>query len=99
MLAVARILEFVMSAPGLTLLATDACTLCDKAFDLLASMPELRGAGLDVVDVAEHAVLLETYGERLPVLAWRDQTGAILQPLDWPFDAPAVSRWLRNIEQ
>jgi hypothetical protein len=99
MLGVARILETFMPASRLTLLATDACTLCEKAFDLLASMPELQGAGLDVVDIADHEQLLETFGERLPVLACRDQSGAIGQPLDWPFDAAMVSRWLRNLEQ
>ena len=88
-----------MPLPGLTLLATDACALCDDAFDLLASMPELRGVGLDVVDVAEQPLLVETYGERLPVLVWRDESGAILRPLDWPFDAAAVSRWLRNLKE
>ena len=88
-----------MSVPRLTLLATDACTLCEKAFDLLASMPELRGAGLDVLDIADDDQLIESYGERLPVLVWREQGRFMHQPLDWPFDAAAVSGWLRKIEQ
>jgi hypothetical protein len=88
-----------MTAPALVLLATDACTLCDKAFELLASMPELRGAGLDVVDVADNDQLLEEFGARLPVLAVKISTDGISQPLDWPFDAAAVLSWLRQIKQ
>ncbi len=88
-----------MTAPDLVLLATDACTLCDKAFELLASMPELRGAGLDVVDVAEDARLLEEFGERLPVLAVKAPAGGVSVPLDWPFDSAAVVNWLRQIKQ
>ena len=88
-----------MTAPVLVLLATDACTLCDKAFELLASMPELRGTGLDVVDVAENDELLEEFGARLPVLAIRGYAGGMTQPLDWPFDSAAVVSWLRQIKQ
>ena len=87
-----------MDPPALILLATDACTLCDQAFDLLASMPELRGAGLDVVDVAEDDALLNQFGERLPVLAVQTAPGKLTQTLNWPFTATQVSDWLRQIK-
>ena len=98
MLCCCRVKITSMKPPVLILLATDACTLCDQAFDLLASMPELRGAGLDVVDVAEDDGLLTQFGARLPVLAVKSAVGEITQPLDWPFDAARVSAWLRQIK-
>jgi hypothetical protein len=72
----------------LVLLSTDHCTLCERAFEMLASMPELRGVRLDVVDVAGDEVLLERYGEHLPVLVAGGRT------LTWPFDAATVAAWI-----
>ncbi len=69
----------------LVLYTTDHCSLCERALDLLLSMPESRGHSLVVLDVIESADLLERYGARLPVLA---VAGA---ELDWPFDRAAVS--------
>lgn len=76
---------------GISLLmyGTSACSLCDQAFDLLMSMPELAGLTLRVVDVATDAALVERYGARLPVLA---HAGA---ELDWVFTAEQVRRLLR----
>ncbi len=70
----------------LVLLSTDHCTLCERALDLLLSMPELRGRALRVVDVAGDDALLERYGERVPVL----RIGG--RELDWPFDAEDVKK-------
>jgi len=88
-----------MNSLRLTLLSTDACTLCDTAFELLASMPELRGLELDVVDIAEDQRLIAQYAEQIPVLALRSADGEISATLVWPFDVQAVSRWLRKPEQ
>lgn len=68
----------------LVLLSTDHCMLCERALDLLASMPELRGRALRVVDVAEDDALVERYGKRLPVLLLAGRV------LDWPFSAADV---------
>ena len=77
---------------GISLLmyGTSACSLCDQAFDLLMSMPELAGLTLRVVDVATDATLVERYGARLPVLAH----GSV--ELDWVFTAEQVRRLLRS---
>jgi hypothetical protein len=80
-----------MPTAHLLLLSTDHCTLCERALDLLASMPELGGMRLDVVDVAGDEGLLERYGSRLPVL----RHGAA--ELAWPFTAAEVTRWLREL--
>lgn len=73
----------------MTLLSTEHCSLCEQAIDLLASMPELRGMTLEVVDVAAYDDLLERYGERVPVLRFDERE------LDWPFGSPEVTRLLR----
>jgi hypothetical protein len=69
---------------ALVLLSTDHCSLCERALDLLLSMPELRGLALQVVDVADDDALTERYGERLPVLLGGGRE------LDWPFAAADV---------
>jgi hypothetical protein len=77
-----------MSSHRLVLLSTDHCSLCERALDLLLSMPELRGWQLQVVDVADDDGLQERYGEQLPVLL----VGT--RELAWPFAAKDVLRWL-----
>jgi hypothetical protein len=74
----------------LVLLSTDHCMLCDRALDLLVSMPELRGHALRVVDVAEEDALVERYGARLPVLLVAGRT------LDWPFSAADVGALIQG---
>jgi len=74
----------------LVVFSTDHCALCERALDLLLSMPELRGLTLDVVDVAADPVLLESHGPRLPVLSVEGRE------LDWPFTREAVARLLRT---
>lgn len=68
------------------LYSTDHCTLCDRALELLFSMPELAGQPLRVVDVATDDELAERLGERLPVLEVRGTD----RHLEWPFDADDV---------
>lgn len=74
---------------NLVMYGTSACSLCDQAFDLLSSMPELGGLTLRVIDVAADPVLAERYGSRLPVLV----SGAA--ELDWVFTVEQVRRFLR----
>jgi hypothetical protein len=88
-----------MTQPRLLLLSTDHCSLCEKALDLLLSMPELQGLGLDVVDVADDDALLSRFADRLPVLAVRSADNSLTDTLDWPFNPAAVSGWLRQLEQ
>lgn len=81
-----------MKSRNLVLLSTEHCTLCERALDVLLSMPELRGRQLQVVDVVADDGLLERYGERVPVLL------ADARELGWPFSAADVARWLRGVE-
>lgn len=74
-----------MKTRALTLLSTEHCTLCEQALDVLASMPEVRGAALRVVDIAADEGLVARYGERLPVLLIGGRE------LDWPFAAADVA--------
>jgi hypothetical protein len=68
----------------LLLYSTDPCSLCERALDLLFSMPELRALTLDVVDVADDPALTDRYGPRIPVL----MVGPV--ELGWPFDRASV---------
>ena len=72
------------------LMSTGACSLCERALDLLISMPELRGTTLTVRDVALDDALTARFGARLPVLC----VGG--RELDWPFDRAAVARLLQT---
>ena len=83
----------------LVLYSTDHCTLCDQALELLFSMPELAGQSVRVLDVATDDDLLNRYGERLPVLAVREDRSASPEApeLDWPFDAQTVLGLLERI--
>ena len=74
----------------LILYSTPACHLCERAIELLRSMPELSQLTVDEVDISCDAPLLERYGRRIPVLA-RATSG---RELDWPFNADDVIEWL-----
>ncbi len=69
------------------LYGTEFCHLCEEAEAIL------RKAGVVAVhvDIAEYDDLLEKYGAQIPVL-WRVDNDA---ELGWPFDAVAVSQFLR----
>jgi Glutaredoxin-like domain (DUF836) len=70
---------------SLILYSTSACSLCERAEGLLRSMPELRTVTLNVVDIADDALLVARYGETIPVIA--TASGNILA---WPFNADDV---------
>ena len=70
---------------SLILYSTSACSLCERAEQLLRSMPELQFATLDLVDIAQDPALVARYGASIPVLA--DASGA---ELAWPFNADDV---------
>jgi hypothetical protein len=81
----------------LILYSTDNCSLCDEALELIFSMPELAGHSVRVVDVALDEQLLDTFGERLPVLEF--QTGDSAERLlDWPFDSQTVRGVLATVK-
>ncbi len=56
--------------------------------DWLASMPDLRGATLQTLEVTADDALFERYAERVPVL----RVGAA--EMDWPFAAERLRRLL-----
>ena len=71
----------------LILYGTSGCHLCEQAEAIL------RGVGIaaEHIDTADDDALLERYSVRIPVLR-RADTGA---ELGWPFDATAVTRFLK----
>ncbi|MBF7729366.1 glutaredoxin family protein [Pseudomonas sp. N040] len=76
--------------PECQLLGTLGCHLCEVAEALLLPFVE-RGLLVELIDIAEGAALVESYGLRIPVLR-RVDTGA---ELDWPFEAAQVASFLR----
>lgn len=61
---------------------TAQCHLCEVAEALLINTPLPEPIPVEAVDIAQSESLVNTYGERIPVLR-RNDTGA---ELDWPFD-------------
>ena len=50
------------------LYTTEHCSLCEQALDLLLGLPEMGGVTLTTVDISASDALMESYGERIPVL-------------------------------
>ena len=71
----------------LILYQRDDCHLCDVALAVLA---EVRAPEFTSVFIDEDAGLVDTYGERVPVLCRPDDG----RELDWPFDAATLQAWL-----
>jgi hypothetical protein len=73
--------------PNARLYGNPFCHLCKEAEAIL------RRAGITAIriDVTENQNLYEKYGLRIPVLQRIDNDAE----LDWPFDAPALSRFLK----
>jgi hypothetical protein len=82
--------------PGATmtsaiLYGTLGCHLCEIAEALLQEVLAQRGDWqIECIDIADSEVLLERYGERIPVLR-RQCDGA---ELGWPFDQAALLDFL-----
>ncbi|MGB9093741.1 MAG: glutaredoxin family protein [Gallionella sp.] len=74
----------------LLLYGTRYCHLCEQAEALL----EAVGMAAEYVDIATDDALLEKYRIRIPVLL-RDDNGA---ELGWPFDAPALQRFIAQTD-
>ena len=72
----------------LILYTTDHCTLCEQTLDLLLNMPEVAGHTLLVMDIANDDVLLQRFGDRIPVLTCQDHE------LSAPIDAEQVRQLL-----
>ena len=72
----------------LVLYQRDECHLCDLAIDVLA---QARAPDFSSVFIDNDNALEAKYGERVPVLR-EEESG---RELDWPFDAPAVRRFIQ----
>lgn len=72
----------------LLLYTTEHCSLCERALDLLLSLPEVAGNELLVFDIANDAGLVERYGDSIPVLRCGESE------LKAPFDAQDVRQFL-----
>ncbi|PAV26647.1 glutaredoxin-like protein DUF836 [Tamilnaduibacter salinus] len=70
-----------MADPQFLFYTTTHCHLCELAENLMMQTPMDPPVPVDAVDIAQDARLVETYGERIPVLRRLDTD----EELDWPF--------------
>lgn len=86
-----------MDETTLILYSTEGCHLCEDAEALLAAAqaqyPSLRWT---VVDIADDDTLFERYGWLIPVLRAETNAENSGGELRWPFDGPALDRFLRD---
>jgi hypothetical protein len=92
------------------LYSTSGCHLCEQAETMLQALfqtpgllPPLvtaddesssEGVAVDIVDISEDDSLVARYGVRIPVLAYQDQTGRMLE-LGWPFQPEQLLQFIR----
>lgn len=76
----------------LLLYTTECCHLCEQALNVLLNLEPVESFSLERVDIAASDVLIERYGERIPVL----QVAPDGRELGWPFDAMQVRSLLNS---
>ena len=94
-----------ISLNSFILYSTSACHLCDEALSILNDLHEqmLNMAKeqnfpvynqsiytIELVDVADDASLIETYGPRIPVLSFPSEP----EELAWPFDIQSAYQFI-----
>lgn len=80
--------------PTLQLLATSACSLCERAEALLATLQLPQPLEVEWVDISEDEALLARYAERIPLLLHRGPTE--VRELGWPFTGQQALQFLRD---
>lgn len=84
------------------LLSTPACHLCELAQQVLQQaflepdvekLSQAHSIEIYLQDIIDEPDLLETYGEKIPVLL--DEETQL--SLEWPFDAKEVMAWLQKV--
>lgn len=73
------------------LYTTAACTLCERAVDVLSKTPELDNIQITEVDIIDNDQLFSEYGLRIPVLSVNGYE------LDWPFNSADIVQVLQTI--
>ncbi|MEE4245498.1 MAG: glutaredoxin family protein [Kangiellaceae bacterium] len=77
---------------SLVLFSTDGCHLCEQAIGMFyyAKQHKLiaEDIQLKIVDIVDDPLLVERYGERIPVIKLNDKE------LGWPFELEQLTAWL-----
>lgn len=66
------------------------CSLCEKAKDLLAELPETMDITVTSVNIRNDVSLYHQYAVRIPVLKRQDNHNE----LGWPFDLAQLEQFL-----
>lgn len=74
------------------LYGTLGCHLCDKAEAIIQQLQQQFTINMIQVDIASDAQLVESLGERIPVL----ENCATGERLYWPFDPEILTNWLSS---
>ncbi len=75
------------------LFTTQGCHLCEQALHLLRRLQaQDLPLEIELVEIADSALLMEQYGSRIPVIRVTDRS----DDLGWPFDATQVRHFLDN---
>jgi len=84
----------VQKKTQLTLYSTEYCELCEHALDLILRVdvsPEVIST-LNIVDIVDDPLLMEEFGEHIPVLLISNTDSTDL--LFWPFGEDEIKRKL-----
>lgn len=71
---------------------TSGCHLCDLAYQEILSSNSLGVLRLHLIDIADSPVLVEKYGETIPVLK-HNASGKVLY---WPFSSADIRHWMNT---
>jgi hypothetical protein len=73
---------------------TLGCHLCEQAAELLGGSDIRQHVQIEIHDIADSDRLIETYGERIPVLLRADTQ----EELGWPFDEILLRQFLEVVK-
>ena len=72
----------------LILYGTACCHLCEQALACILPISQILHLNVREIDIADDAVLFESYGVRIPVIVFNGSE------LGWPFDSSQVAAFL-----
>ena len=74
----------------LNLYSTSHCHLCELAYSLVLQQGT-NNIEVNLIEIAENAILLTRYGSRIPVLQRQDTQAE----LDWPLNETSIREFLK----
>jgi hypothetical protein len=82
-----------VAEPALYFYTSAGCHLCEDAEALLRQLFGTNFSQVEAIEISESDALVERYGIRIPVIAYRSENGE-WRELGWPFDAARLAEFL-----